>query len=82
MLYFKESTETCSFEKFQAKCENNDVIMMTHANYGRMKVGRCIRRNYGKYRFLHCVAKCTTYLMYEFNSDMCFTKRVKGQKVF
>ncbi len=39
--------EYCNWETFQANCTHGHVIFMTHAQYGRMKFGRCIRRGYG-----------------------------------
>lgn len=32
----------CLFESFAAQCGDNEVIMVEHASYGRMKTGRCI----------------------------------------
>ena len=32
----------CLFESFSARCRDNEVIMVQHASYGRMKTGRCI----------------------------------------
>jgi len=34
--------EYCSKEPFQASCLKNEVIVMTSATYGRMKIGRCL----------------------------------------
>ena len=34
--------EYCVAETFQARCSHGDVIAMTTALFGRMKVGRCI----------------------------------------
>ena len=31
-----------STESFEAKCLKNEVIVMTHAVYGRMRMGRCL----------------------------------------
>ena len=35
-------------ETFRGRCDNNQVIMMTEALYGRMKIGRCITSDLGK----------------------------------
>lgn len=34
--------EHCLVESFQPRCPKNDVILMTSAIYGRMRIGRCI----------------------------------------
>ncbi len=36
----------CNWETFSANCSHGHVIMMTAAQYGRMRFGRCIRRLY------------------------------------
>ena len=38
----------CSFETFQATCEYEEVILITHAVYGRMKIGKCVTGEFGK----------------------------------
>ena len=40
-------TEYCQSEVFRAKCLHNQVIMMTHAKYGRMRIGRCVVADLG-----------------------------------
>ena len=37
-------SEFCSNERFGPSCNHDEVIVMTHALYGRMKVGKCIER--------------------------------------
>ncbi|ELU10136.1 hypothetical protein CAPTEDRAFT_219489 [Capitella teleta] len=39
---FRASADFCENETFTAQCSDNEVILMTQAIYGRMKVGRCI----------------------------------------
>jgi len=39
--------EYCSGEDFEPRCHGNDVIMMLSARYGRMKIGRCVKREPG-----------------------------------
>lgn len=42
-----EIREYCLTEYFNASCSgDNDVILMTSAQYGRMRLGRCIRGDY------------------------------------
>ena len=37
----------CHWETFNATCGHNSVIVMTHAQYGRMNTGRCITKEIG-----------------------------------
>jgi len=39
--------EYCTGESFEPRCYDNDVIMMLSARYGRMKIGRCVKREPG-----------------------------------
>jgi len=34
--------EYCQLETFSARCRHGDVVVMTTARFGRMRVGRCI----------------------------------------
>jgi len=34
--------EYCQLETFSARCHHSDVIVMTTARFGRMRVGKCI----------------------------------------
>ena len=34
--------EYCQWEIFNATCEPDEIILMTHAEYGRMRLGRCL----------------------------------------
>ena len=45
---FLDLVAYCHMETFHAQCHEDEVIMITHARYGRMNVGRCITRDYGK----------------------------------
>jgi len=55
-------TEYCSGETFEPRCHGSDVIVMLSARYGRMKIGRCIKREPGfepmlqDPRYLRCSA--------------------------
>ena len=40
--------EYCFFDTFKAECSPSEIIMITEANYGRMRKGRCIQDNSGK----------------------------------
>ena len=34
-------------ETMQAKCEDNSVILLRYARYGRMRLGRCVKTDFG-----------------------------------
>ena len=34
------------WEDFNATCADDEVVLMTSALYGRMKIGRCLTRDY------------------------------------
>ena len=36
----------CQWEAFNATCYRNDVIIVTSASYGRMRIGRCLPVQY------------------------------------
>ncbi len=39
--------EYCNWETFSAKCEaEGQVVLMTSAMYGRMRVGRCVQHSF------------------------------------
>ena len=40
--------EYCSGETFSANCERNEVVVIKDANYGRMRMGRCVKTDFGK----------------------------------
>ena len=42
-----EVKEYCQLELFNASCLENQVIVVTSAQYGRMRIGRCVLRAYG-----------------------------------
>ena len=41
--------EYCPFETFKAECPQDEIIMITEAQYGRMRKGRCVQDGLGKY---------------------------------
>jgi hypothetical protein len=55
--YFADSSDGyaayCETETFHATCALDEVIVMTRALYGRMKISRCVKLDYGH---LGCVA--------------------------
>jgi len=48
---FRGPKEYCYYETFDARCSDNEVILMTSALYGRMRFGRCVKTNFG---FMGC----------------------------
>ena len=45
--YASEPREYCIMETFTAECKYDGVIMITHAAYGRMRLGKCVTRDRG-----------------------------------
>jgi len=41
-MMLDEVVEYCQLETFSARCRHGDVIVMTTARFGRMRVGKCI----------------------------------------
>ena len=48
---FRGPREYCYYETFDARCSDDEVILMTSALYGRMRFGRCVKTNFG---FMGC----------------------------
>ena len=53
-LYFKVvkfivsyTVDYCSLEIFQPTCSKGDVIVMSQAWYGRMRLGNCVKTDFG-----------------------------------
>lgn len=40
------TVEVCQLEKLSATCAKNHIILVKSARFGRMKVGRCLSRDY------------------------------------
>ena len=47
MLIFLDRQEFCHNERFTAQCSSDEIIVMTLARYGRMALGRCVKKDYG-----------------------------------
>ena len=45
--------EYCLFETFRAECPQGEIIMVTEAQYGRMRKGRCVQETNGKNTCTH-----------------------------
>ena len=42
-----DGREYCERESFRADCADDEAILMTSAIYGRMRMGRCVKTDYG-----------------------------------
>jgi len=47
LLACEKLTEFCQNEEFYASCRSSSVVVITSARYGRMSVGKCVRKDYG-----------------------------------
>ena len=47
IFFNSESGTFCQNEQFDASCERDEVVFMRTAHYGRMKLSRCVRKDYG-----------------------------------
>jgi len=45
--YVKEFREVCQGETFSATCADDEVILVRNATYGRLRVNRCVSRDFG-----------------------------------
>ena len=43
--------EYCQWEEFSAQCAEDEMVVFTNAVYGRMRLGRCVNRDFG---FIGC----------------------------
>ncbi len=57
----------CAGENYEAKCGENEVIVMEKASYGRMRIGKCVKRDFG---YLGCQTDVLHYM-----DGMCSGKR-------
>ncbi len=49
----------CLKEKFEQNCGFDEIVMIDSATYGRMKLGRCVTKNYG---YIGCKTDVTSAL--------------------
>lgn len=47
VFMFAVIQDYCQGGTFEARCSQNEVILMTHAQYGRMREGNCVDAAYG-----------------------------------
>lgn len=62
-----DATEYCLPETVNVTCAVNEIILVTSAQYGRMRSGRCIKQNYGH---VGCEADVTAFM-----EDECSGRR-------
>ena len=45
----------CLFDTFKAQCQQDEIILITEAQYGRMRKGKCVKDDRGKlmYKTIH-----------------------------
>ncbi len=56
---FSGPKEYCHLETFNASCPHDSVIVIESARYGRMEVGRCVKRNLG---YVGCAVNVERYM--------------------
>jgi len=77
--------EYCTGEEFEPRCHGNDVIVMLSARYGRMKIGRCVKREPGfepmlqDPRYLGCSADVLNIVSRYCSGQKECSLRVPGQ---
>lgn len=47
MFYLAGLREYCETELFSAACAKDEVVILQVARYGRMRLGRCVRKDLG-----------------------------------
>ena len=57
-LFIIGSLEYCETEMFHAECEEDEVIIIQNARYGRMRFGRCVERDYGMFIIFARIQYC------------------------
>ena len=46
-MFSASTIEVCQTQQLEASCDQDEVVVMTSAQYGRMKMTRCVERDYG-----------------------------------
>ena len=47
MLCVSGPREYCQWETFSAKCPDGEMLLMKNGVYGRMRLGRCVKNDFG-----------------------------------
>ena len=58
-VYVSELREYCHWETFQTSCGPGEMIVIREAMYGRMKIGRCVKEDFG---YIGCGKNVTNQL--------------------
>ena len=53
IMQYIGAEEYCQFDTFNVTCPTGQVIVISEAQYGRLRIGRCVSRDYG---FLGCTS--------------------------
>jgi hypothetical protein len=56
---FAGARQYCLEDTFEAKCQENQIVVIDYAKYGRMELGRCVERDYG---YIGCATNVTRTL--------------------
>ena len=68
----------CQWETFNATCDGDDVIIVTSASYGRMRIGRCLTVDYS----IGCMADVTHELDGRCSGRQTCTIRIPDAELF
>lgn len=58
MFVVSEVIEYCEWESFNATCNQDEVVIIGSAKYGRMRLGKCVTKDYGH---IGCASDVTSY---------------------
>ena len=58
-LFSELHGEFCQHEVFEGRCDNDHVLLITRAQYGRMSLGKCVKTDFG---FVGCFDDVTDVL--------------------
>ena len=56
---FSGVQEYCAWDVFRASCQPHQVVVMTGARYGRMRIGSCVKKDFG---FIGCQSDVVTHM--------------------
>ena len=46
-MYVLGPREYCQWETFSAECPDGEMLLMKNGVYGRMRLGRCVKNDFG-----------------------------------
>ncbi len=59
MFCISGAEEFCQWDTFTATCKADEVVVMRMARYGRMRLGKCVKRDFG---YMGCGTDVLTYM--------------------